>query len=84
MDTKASLHELVDKLDNILNQVRSPQTPLEKSLDLLDEAVTVGLEAVKKVDIEPLSPSESLKSEPCHDNMASQEDRDLQETVEIV
>lgn len=42
--------EVVDRLDQIVAAVRSKDTTLEQSLDLLDEAIDLGLGAVELVD----------------------------------
>lgn len=50
MDSAQSLVETVERLDEILATVRSKDTALDKSLDLLEEAVGLGLRAVELVD----------------------------------
>ena len=50
--------ELIGRLDDIVETVRRKDTTLERSLDLLDEAITVGLAAVDMVDTSAFSPAE--------------------------
>ncbi len=45
-----SFDEVVGRLDEIVAAVRSKDTSLEDSLDLLDEAIELGLSAVELVD----------------------------------
>ncbi len=42
--------DLVERLDEIVLTVRAKDTTLEESLDLFDEAIRLGLDAVEKVD----------------------------------
>lgn len=46
----ASFDDVVGRLDEIVDAVRSKSTSLEESLDLLDEAIDLGLSAVELVD----------------------------------
>ena len=46
----ASFGDVVGRLDEIVDAVRSKGTSLEESLDLLDEAIDLGLSAVELVD----------------------------------
>lgn len=41
---------LVERLDEIVLTVRAKDTSLEESLDLFDEAIRLGLDAVERVD----------------------------------
>lgn len=41
---------LVERLDEIVVTVRGKETTLEESLDLFDEAIKLGLDAVELVD----------------------------------
>lgn len=50
--------EVVERLDEIVETVRSKDTTLERSLDLFDEAIALGLSAVELVDTAPLSDDE--------------------------
>lgn len=54
-----SFSEVVGRLDEITEAVRSKDTTLEQSLDLLDEAIELGLRAVELVDSTELSPQEA-------------------------
>ncbi len=45
-----SYDEICDRLDEIVSTVRSKDTSLEHSLDLLDEAIELGSQAVEIVD----------------------------------
>ena len=48
--SSASFGDVVGRLDEIGDAVRSKGTSLEESLDLLDEAIDLGLSAVELVD----------------------------------
>lgn len=50
--------DITERLDEIVSQVRSKDTSLERSLDLFDEAIELGSEAVDMVDRLELSPRE--------------------------
>lgn len=50
--------EVVKRLDEIVEAVREKGTTLEESLDLFDEAIALGLDAVGLVDTAPVSPEE--------------------------
>ena len=45
-----SFSGLVERLDQIVVEVRGKDTTLEESLDLFDEAIKLGLDAVELVD----------------------------------
>ncbi|MBE6469957.1 MAG: exodeoxyribonuclease VII small subunit [Coriobacteriaceae bacterium] len=51
--------DITERLDEIVSQVRSKDTSLERSLDLFDEAIKLGSEAVDMVDRFELSPREA-------------------------
>lgn len=51
----SSFDEVVERLDEIVEVVRSKDTTLERSLDLFDEAIALGLSAVELVDAQPFS-----------------------------
>lgn len=51
--------EIRARLDEIISQVRSKDTSLERSLDLFDEAIKLGSRAVDMVDSYELSPREA-------------------------
>lgn len=50
---------ITERLDEIIAQVRSKDTSLERSLDLFDEAIELGSRAVDMVDSFELSPREA-------------------------
>ena len=56
--TERSFEEISGRLDEIIAQVRSKDTSLERSLDLFDEAIELGSQAVEMVDSLDLSPAE--------------------------
>ncbi|MBY4798087.1 exodeoxyribonuclease VII small subunit [Collinsella sp. AGMB00827] len=45
-----SFDEITARLDEIISTVRAKDTSLERSLDLFDEAIRLGSEAVDRVD----------------------------------
>ena len=51
--------DITERLDQIIAQVRSKDTSLERSLDLFDEAIALGSKAVDLVDSFDLSPREA-------------------------
>ena len=53
-----SFDEITARLDEIVAAVRSKDTSLERSLDLFDEAIALGAEAVEMVDSLELDPRE--------------------------
>lgn len=64
IDTSAyrSFDEITGRLDEIVGQVRSKDTSLERSLDLFDEAIALGSKAVDMVDAkEPERPGAGQK-----------------------
>jgi exodeoxyribonuclease VII small subunit len=50
MDEQSSYSRLKDRLEDIVVQVRSKDVPLEKSLDLYDEALRIGGRCVEKLE----------------------------------
>ncbi len=54
IDTSAyqTFDSITERLDEIVGQVRSKDTSLERSLDLFDEAIALGSKAVDMVDSE--------------------------------
>ncbi len=56
--TVRDFDELTDRLDEIISTVRSKDTPLERCLDLFDEAIKLGSRAVDMVDSFELTPRE--------------------------
>lgn len=57
--TVHTFDDLTDRLDEIISTVRSKDTPLERCLDLFDEAISLGSKAVDMVDTFELSPREA-------------------------
>ncbi|AEB07100.1 Exonuclease VII small subunit [Coriobacterium glomerans PW2] len=53
-----SFDDITARLDEIIGQVRSKDTSLERSLDLFDEAIALGSKAVEMVDTSKLSDRE--------------------------
>ncbi len=47
---EGNFDEITERLDEIIDQVRSKDTSLERSLDLFDEAIELGYRAVDLVD----------------------------------
>lgn len=59
MSDTQSFSDISARLDEIVSQVRSKDTSLEKSLDLFDEAIKLGSQAVDMVDsVNTLTPEE--------------------------
>lgn len=56
---EGNFDEITERLDEIIAQVRSKDTSLERSLDLFDEAIELGSRAVDMVDSFELSPRET-------------------------
>lgn len=52
---EGNFDEITERLDEIIAQVRSKDTSLERSLDLFDEAIELGSRAVDMVDSFELS-----------------------------
>lgn len=57
--TEGTFDDITARLDEIIAQVRSKETSLERSLDLFDEAIELGSRAVDMVDSFKLSPREA-------------------------
>lgn len=57
--TRHTFDDITARLDEIIGQVRSKDTSLEKSLDLFDEAISLGSKAVDLVDSFDMSPREA-------------------------
>ena len=51
MSNEGRYGEVVSRLDEIVNTVKSKDASIERSLDLLDEALRPSMEAVEQVDI---------------------------------
>ena len=55
--------EVVSRLDEIVSTVKSKDSSIERSLDLLDEALRLSMEAVEQVDIAEASAQEVSKGD---------------------
>lgn len=55
--------EVVSRLDEIVSTVKSKDSSIERSLDLLDEALRLSMEAVEQVDIAEVSAQEVSKGD---------------------
>jgi hypothetical protein len=53
--------EISERLDGIVGQVRDKDVSLERSLDLFDEAITLGSKAVDLVDVTEFTPEEEAR-----------------------
>ena len=53
--------QITGRLDEIISQVRSKDTSLERSLDLFDEAIALGSKAVDLVDTTDFTPEEEAR-----------------------
>ena len=62
-DTSAyrTFDDITGRLDEIVSDVRSKDTSLERSLDLFDEAIALGSKAVEMVDATNLTEEEKIK-----------------------
>ena len=58
-----SFDDITSRLDEIVSTVRSKDTSLERSLDLFDEAIKLGSQAVDMVDQFELSSREAEQLE---------------------
>ncbi|MDO5044817.1 MAG: exodeoxyribonuclease VII small subunit [Coriobacteriia bacterium] len=59
LSDSSNFSEVSKRLGEILDEVKSKDTSLEKSLDLFDEAIVLGAQAVELVDQEALGEYES-------------------------
>ena len=59
----SSFGEVVERLDQIVSEVRAKDVSLERSLDLLDEAIRLGSRAVELVDSTDLSAEELTRAQ---------------------
>lgn len=57
--TEHTFEDITGRLDEIIAQVRSKDTSLERSLDLFDEAIALGSKAVELVDSFDMSDAEA-------------------------
>lgn len=71
--------DITARLDEIVAAVKSKDTSLERTLDLLDEAIELGSNAVEMVDRVELSPREAdlLDAKEAEARAASGEDTDV-------
>lgn len=60
-DDGEAFEQIRSRLDDIVSEVRAKDVSLERSLDLLDEAVRLGSRAVELVDTTALSDSEKQR-----------------------
>ena len=69
VDTSAyrSFDEIGARLDEITSQVKDKGTPLERSLDLFDEAIALGSRAVDLVDAIEFTPEEEALAQAAAD-----------------
>ena len=58
-ESQQTFDDITERLDEIISQVRSKDTSLERSLDLFDEAIQLGSKAVDMVDSFELSDREA-------------------------
>lgn len=58
-----TFEEVASRLDQIVGEVKAKDTSLERSLDLLDEAIELGNRAVELVDSPQLSAAERAAAE---------------------
>lgn len=65
--------DITERLDEIISQVRSKDTSLERSLDLFDEAIQLGSKAVELVDSFDMSPEEAAMLEEAQEESADQD-----------
>lgn len=61
--TEHTFEDITGRLDEIIAQVRSKDTSLERSLDLFDEAIALGSKAVELVDSFDMSDAETAMLE---------------------
>ncbi len=67
-----SFDDITARLDEIVSTVRSKDTSLERSLDLFDEAIKLGSQAVDMVDQFELSSREAEQLEQEYEQDASE------------
>lgn len=67
-----SFDDITARLDEIVSTVRSKDTSLERSLDLFDEAIKLGSQAVDMVDQFELSSREAEQLEQGYEQDASE------------
>lgn len=81
----ATFSQVTDRLNEIAQQVKSKDISLEKCLDLLEEAVSLGDRAVELVDSPQYSPTESARLEELEqaDKTSSSKDSVHGEAVDV-
>lgn len=72
---QASFEDIVGRLDEIVDLVRDKGTSLEHSLDLLDEAIKLGIGAVDLVDSPQAESGESSGTGPVLGRGGAKEER---------
>ncbi len=60
--------QIKERLDDIAGQVKRKDVPLERSLDLFDEAIALGSKAVDFVDTAPADEAERASAQPDSDD----------------
>ena len=73
VSTYEDFDQICDRLDQIVTQVRSNDTSLERSLDLFDEAIALGSKAVEMVDAADMANQGELQRATAQDNSASEQ-----------
>ena len=61
-----TIESVLERLDGIVSQVRDKDTSLERSLDLLEEALDLGSRAVELVDVSEPSEEEARQAQEEH------------------
>ena len=56
-----TFEQITSRLGDIVDQVRDKDVSLERSLDLFDEAITLGSKAVDLVDVTEFTPEEEAR-----------------------
>ena len=56
-----TFEQITTRLDVIVDQVRDKDVSLERSLDLVDEAISLGSKAVDLVDVTEFTPEEEAR-----------------------
>lgn len=59
--------QITERLNEIVAQVRKKDLPLERSLDLFDEAIALGSKAVDFVDTAQVLPQEQARAQVAQD-----------------
>lgn len=74
--TVHTFEDITARLDEIITTVRSKDTSLERSLDLFDEAISLGSKAVELVDSFDMSPTEAAMLEEASEVAKAENDAD--------